>query len=184
MTEARETAETTETTETTETRTLFDFAAGAEPWGNIDDRVMGGVSASRMVVEEGRGVFRGTVSLENNGGFASVRSAPRRLDLSGFTGVAVTVRGDGKRYKLRLRQTGAFDGVSWQAPLETAADGDWTTLRVPFSAFEPVFRGRPVRGAPPLDPAQVRTVGLLISDGQEGPFRLEVRQVAAYRDGI
>lgn len=161
-------------------RTVCDFAAGAEPWSSIDDVVMGGVSSSRMVVEGGRAVFSGEVSLENDGGFASVRSAPREHDLSGFDGVALEVRGDGKRYALRLGTTGRFDAVSYRVVFVAPEEG-WETLRFPFTAFRPVFRGRPVPGAPPLDPAEIRTFGFLISEEQEGPFRLEVREIWAVR---
>jgi NADH dehydrogenase [ubiquinone] 1 alpha subcomplex assembly factor 1 len=38
----------------------------------------------------------------------------------------------------------------------------------------PTFRGRVLSGEPPLDPAKVTSVGFLIADKQDGPFRLEV----------
>ena len=50
-----------------------------------------------------------------------------------------------------------------------------------FSAFEPVFRGRRVPDHPPLDPAEVKTLGLLIADKQAGPFRLELEWISGYR---
>lgn len=167
--------------ETPQSRTLFDFGAGTEPWRSIDDGVMGGVSRSEMAVADGTAVFRGEVSLESGGGFASVRSAPEPRDLSAFDGVKIRVRGDGRRYKLRLRDTAGFDGVNHQATFEPP-EGEWVTLRFPFSDFAPVFRGRPVPDAPPLDPGRVHTFGFLISDRQAGPFRLQIDSVAAYRE--
>jgi monofunctional biosynthetic peptidoglycan transglycosylase len=160
---------------------IVDFSSGAEAWRNIDDVVMGGRSSSEMVVSDGVAVFRGEVSLENYGGFASVRSAPQEHDLSSFDGVVLRLRGDGKRYRFRLRTTPAFDGVSYQAPLEPAAD-TWQEIRIPFGVFEPVFRGRQVPDHPPLDPAQIKTFGLLISDKQAGPFRLEIEWINGYRE--
>jgi monofunctional biosynthetic peptidoglycan transglycosylase len=159
---------------------IVDFTAGAPAWRRVDDVVMGGRSSSGMVVEGGVGVFRGVVSLEGGGGFASVRSAPEPHDLSAFDGLVVRVRGDGKRYRFRLRTSRSFDGVSFQAPLEPGA-GAWQEVATPFSAFEPVFRGRRVLEHPPLDPGQVQTFGLLIADRQAGPFRLEVAWIAGYR---
>lgn len=158
---------------------IFDFRAGAEPWRSIDDVVMGGRSSSEMVVSDGIAVFRGEVSLANNGGFASVRSDLGELDLSAFTGLVLRVRGDGKHYKLRLRTTTAFDGVSYQAPLEPAA-GDWQELAVPFTAFEAVFRGRRLPDHEALEPAEVKSIGLMIKDGQAGPFRLEIEWIQGY----
>jgi len=155
-----------------------DFAGGSPPWRSIDDVVMGGRSSSGMEIHDGVAVFSGTVSLENNGGFASVRSAPARYDLSDFDGILVRLRGDGKRYAVRIRTTDAFDDVSYQAKIRPP-DGEWREIFLPFSDFQPVFRGRKVRGHPPLDPSQIRAFGLLIADGQQGPFRLEVAWLAA-----
>lgn len=54
----------------------------ANVWGPLDDVVMGGVSESGFKVQAGAGeggqpagIFSGTVSSSNNGGFASVRLA-------------------------------------------------------------------------------------------------------------
>ena len=51
---------------------IVDFRTATDSWRNIDDVVMGGLSSSEMVIEDGVAVFRGDVSLDNNGGFASV----------------------------------------------------------------------------------------------------------------
>ncbi|MEM7587056.1 MAG: CIA30 family protein [Acidobacteriota bacterium] len=164
----------------TQEAVVFDFGAGAEPWPSIDDPVMGGLSRSRMRLEGEVVVFEGIVSLENNGGFASARSRPARHRLAGFDGLTLRLRGDGKVYGVRLRTTRSFDGVSYQAKVETQA-GSWQEIRIPFSLFEPGFRGRSVPDYPVLDPGEIRTFGLIISDKQEGPFRLEIDSIGAYR---
>ncbi len=156
---------------------IIDFS-NASAWSSIDDVVMGGVSRSEMSVENGVAIFRGILSLENNGGFASVRSRPADYDLSGFGGVVVRLKGDGKRYKLRLRLTSRFDGLSYEAPLEPSA-GEWEDIVISFDAFRPVFRGRLVRSAPPLDLTQIKTFGVMIADKQDGPFRLELASITA-----
>ena len=165
-----------------EETTVFDFSGRAEAWPNIDDPVMGGLSRSRMRLDGGVAVFEGVVSLENNGGFASLRSRPAAHDLEGYDGLVLRVRGDGKTYGVRLRTESRFDGVSYQVKLATEA-GRWIEARLPFAAFRPGFRGREVRGYPALDPGAIRTFGLIISDKQEGPFRLEIDWIRAYRDG-
>jgi monofunctional biosynthetic peptidoglycan transglycosylase len=157
---------------------IIDFGSGAPPWTSIDDVVMGGRSSSEMTVRDGVAVFSGTVSLENNGGFASVRSSSEIHDLSDFEGLLVRLRGDSKRFALRIRTTEDFGGVSYQVKIHPPKD-EWTVLFLPFVDFEPVFRGRRVRGHPPLDPAQIRSFGLLISDGQQGSFKLEIAWLAA-----
>ena len=156
---------------------VIDFSDSPTPWVSIDDRVMGGVSSSEMVIEDGIGVFRGRVSEENNGGFASVRSLPGNYDLSAFDGVVVKVRGDGKQYAFRIRTTANFDGVSYQVRIRPEA-GVWQELFLPFDQFEPVFRGRKVEGHPPIDRSNIRTFGFLIADRQEGQFQIELISIS------
>ncbi len=154
------------------------FAAG--DWVAVDDVVMGGRSRSVLAATpEGTGVFRGTVSDENGGGFASVRSRPLGLDLSGREGLRLRVRGDGKRYKLCVRNEAAFDGVVYQGAFETQP-AVWQTVDLPFARFVPTFRGRRLDGEPPLDPSRIATLGLVVSDRQLGPFRLEIASLAPY----
>lgn len=152
----------------------FALQAAALDWRPVDDVVMGGRSASTAVVSDtGTLLFQGVVSLEDGGGFASLRAGPAAHDFSAAAGIVLRLRGDGKRYRFSLRTGEGFDGVQYQAAF-TAPAGEWTEVRLPWTSFEPRFRGRPVPGAPPLDPAQVRWLGLLISDRQEGRFSLEL----------
>ena len=162
------------------TRCLIDFAlpASLDGWSAIGDVVMGGISRSRLDHDPaGHASFSGVVSLEHNGGFASVRSPLLALGAPSATAYLLEVRGDGQRYKLNLRTDEAFDGVSYQAAF--VAPPAWTTIHLPLGEFRPSFRGRAVPDAPPLDPARVRQVGLLIADRQAGPFALAMRSFAA-----
>ena len=79
-------------------KTVYDFqtATNAAAWQVVNDDVMGGVSTSSFCLTNGVALFRGKVSLENNGGFASVRSLPARHDLAGCDTFVVRVRGDGR----------------------------------------------------------------------------------------
>lgn len=158
---------------------LFEFThpASVEEWAPVDDRVMGGVSSSRLRHDPaGHAVFEGRVSLERGGGFASVRCAPAAHGRPGARACVLEVRGAGPVFKLNLRADDAFDGPTWQARFAPAVD--WQTIRLPLADFVATFRGRVVPGAPALDPARIRQVGLLIADRQAGPFALDVRCIA------
>ena len=160
---------------------LFDFSVPetVQRFAAVDDRVMGGVSQSAMRVSGGVAAFEGELSLEQNGGFASVRSDTASVDLSGSEGIALHVRGDGRTYKLRMRTDAGFDGVSYQASFATTPDA-WTTIHLPFEAFQPTYRGQIRSDAAPFDPAKVMSFGLLIADEQVGPFRLEIGWIRAF----
>ena len=162
---------------------IVDFSDPSEAsWTIVNDGVMGGRSSSDMeLTDEGTAVFSGFVSLDNNGGFASVRARFTLLDLSAFEGVVLRVRGDGRRYDLRFRMDGGFDGVAYRAEFPTTA-GEWTEVRLPFEGFQPSFRGWVPPGADPLDPSRIRQMGILIGDKKEGSFQLEIAWVRGYRD--
>lgn len=160
--------------------TLFDFAdpVEAEAWTPIDDRVMGGVSKSRLRHDPaGHAVFEGNVSLERNGGFASVRSAPADRGKAGAQSCILEVRGDARRFKLNLLTEEAFDDLNYQATFTPDPDR-WQSLRIPLADFRSSFRGREVSGAPPLDPARIRQVGLMIAERLAGPFALAIRRIS------
>ena len=166
-------------------QTLIDFSnASVAGWRIVNDSVMGGMSRSTLQEhEDGYAQFRGTVSLENNGGFASVRARTQRpIDLSDFKGISVRVRGDGKIYSLRLRtvKNGRLTRYSYEARFATTS-GEWETYKLAYSDFSPVFRGNPVRGNPDLNSDAILEIGFMIQDGQEGPFRLDVQKLSVYR---
>ena len=157
----------------------FDTPDSTQNWQAINDGVMGGVSVSRLHFDSaGHAVFEGEVSLENNGGFASVRNSQLDLGSAETTAYRLTVWGDGHTYKFNLRTESGFDGVNYQASF-APAPGLWTQITLPVTAFVPSFRGRLVQGAPALRPGAVRQVGLMISDKQDGNFRLMVKTIEA-----
>jgi NADH dehydrogenase [ubiquinone] 1 alpha subcomplex assembly factor 1 len=166
---------------TENTKVIVDFSDPAEisRWRSVNDEVMGGVSSGGIKAVDPTAVFEGTISLENNGGFASVRTASRDFALAGVEGFIIRVRGDGKDYKLTARTDDAFDGVMYQATFETE-EGQWREIRIPLADFTPTYHGRVLPDRPPLDGGKVRGIGFLISDAQEGPFRLEIAAVKAF----
>lgn len=155
---------------------LLDFDDPAETglFAAVDDVVMGGSSWS--VVEPAApsvAVFRGVVSLANGGGFASVRSRPCDWGIGRATAFALRVRGDGKRYRFNLRTSDSLEPFRYEGPVEPPA-GEWTIVEIPLASMTGKAFGRPVPLAGASDPTRVRTLGLMISDKQAGPFRLEV----------
>jgi len=151
-------------------------------WRIVNDGVMGGLSSSRITrTDRGTWIFAGDLSLENNGGFASVRCDLARRDLSDYAGLALRVRGDGRAYRLRLRTNDRFDGVAYQAGF-TTIEAEWTNVRIPFADFAPSYRGRAAPEAGPLDTAEICQLGLMIADGEQAGFSLEVMWIRALRN--
>jgi len=158
---------------------LFDFTdpSQAIAWHAIDDRVMGGISRSSLRRDPaGHAVFEGTVSLEQKGGFASVRSSPGERGMPGAGICLIELRGDNKQFKLSLLTDDGFDSLTYQASF-TPMGNDWQTLYLAQPDFRASFRGREVTNAASLDPARIRQVGLMIAARQAGPFELHIRRI-------
>lgn len=161
---------------------LFDFQPGTPAWSSVNDSVMGGVSQSASrILEEGALEFSGTMSLENNGGFASVRSPWNPIDLSEYDGILIRVLGDGQVYRLRIRTAATGPEVAYNSLFETR-DGEWTTVYIPFETMIPTLRGFRFP-AGQLDPGSITSLGLMLSDKQPGDFSLQVDWIRAVSEG-
>ena len=163
---------------------IIDFSLPGEEkrWEIMTDEVMGGISQSQMFISSNNtAVFHGEVSLENYGGFASIRTPPQNYQLDGYAGLSLRVKGDGKKYRLRLRTDDEFQGVAYQASFATQSER-WIIVHLPFKEFIPVFRGRVVSEAPKLEAGHIRRIGFMIADKQTGTFTLEIDWVKAYTE--
>ncbi len=163
-------------------RIIFDFTEPhqADLWLPVNDIVMGGASSGRMVQRAaGPALFTGAVSLDNGGGFASVRTIGTEHNLNGLAGLILAVKGDGKNYKLNLTDNRSAEGVLFQAKFSTISD-EWIEVSFPFDGFIPMFRGRPVLDHPPLRTQSIKSFGLTISGKQSGEFSLEIATIVEY----
>ena len=141
---------------------------------------MGGISSSDVNVdtETEKLNFSGNVSLENNGGFASIRSQWAPYNLERFDGILMRVRGDGNTYRLRIRTEETGTQISYTSLFETEA-GVWQEVFIPFNEMVALYRGFVVQEAGPLDPSTIRSFGVMVSDKQTGSFSLEVDWINA-----
>jgi len=161
---------------------LFDFSKPDDisQWYARDDTVMGGVSASQLrATDEKTAVFAGEVSLENNGGFAAVRSRDAQYDLSAYTGIALRLKSDAKVYSMNIRTDTSLNGLRYQTSFKLTQEV-WMTIRLPLQNFVAARRGKRFPDAPPLDSQRIRSFGFIIAGKQIGPFRLELASIKAY----
>jgi hypothetical protein len=157
----------------------FNSPSTSGEWTTVNDVVMGGISESRFEINsDSTATFSGTVSPDNNGGFASVRSSLDN-EFKDFEGAIIRVKGDGNIYSLRFRTDKNFDGISYQAKLETNS-GEWKEYKIPFSNFKPTFRGRTLSNKPELESKDIKQIGILIADKQFGKFELMIDWIKFY----
>jgi monofunctional biosynthetic peptidoglycan transglycosylase len=166
-------------------RTLFDFTGpeAARQWQAVNDGVMGGVSDGRFrITPESTLEFFGTLSLENNGGFASVRTKPADLDIKAGDDLVIRVKGDGREYVLNLYTKSRRMAFSYRAPLPTVKN-EWAEVAVPLEDFIPTSFGNRVQGMGPVEPDEITSIGFMLSDKKAGPFKMQVEWVKVARPG-
>jgi uncharacterized surface protein with fasciclin (FAS1) repeats len=147
-------------------------------WTSVNDGVMGGVSKGGFArSEEDTLLFRGELSLANNGGFASIRMKPSELGLNGTSAITIQARGDGRTYWVDLRSDDQMAASSYRAYLATKA-GEWQETTIPFQDFKLQAFGRELP-AGPIKPNSINSIGFTIADKKEGEFSLEIKSVSA-----
>lgn len=151
------------------------FTAHTLDWRVINDNVMGGRSLGNISRTDQFLSFHGALNT-NGGGFASIRVAAENMLPSSANGVRIRVRGDGRAYTLRLRPYNSR--ISYWSQFATNK-GEWLEVDLPFETFWPNWRGRRLN-APAITPAEVAELGLMINDGIDGAFAIDVDWIAAY----
>jgi NADH dehydrogenase [ubiquinone] 1 alpha subcomplex assembly factor 1 len=158
-------------------KVLFDFAepAAMRGWQVEDDGVMGGVSRGNIIHDKaGHLIFRGEVSLENNGGFSSIQNNFDPIDVSKYQHAILRLKGDGKDYRFIVES----DPKARHYYLtEFATGGDWQEIKIPLRKMYPVRRGDRLNIAdyPAETMSQVR---LMIANGRAESFQLEIASIA------
>jgi len=165
------------------TNMLIDFTdkKAGHQMNVVNDGVMGGLSQGIIEMTQNDSLlFKGNISLQNNGGFSSFRIAGKLWDLSAWKGVEILVKGDGRTYGLRATTDEKFlrSSVSFTADFKTVKD-EWVKLQIPFSKMKASWRGRKLDRN--FDPAQIKGLGIILADKQAGKFALEIKSISAWK---
>lgn len=158
-------------------KTVFDFTkeANIAGWRVIDDVVMGGRSSGSFTLSaDGHGVFEGHVSLENNGGFSSVRYGIPKMVVGATDVLQIWLKGDGKTYQVRIKDR-SDRYYSYIKPFSTS--GAWELVEVQLSEMVPSYRGRQL-DQPSFDHQQLEEIAFLIGNKKPEDFRLVLDKIA------
>lgn len=164
--------------------TDFSDASVAKQWVSVNDNVMGGISEGGFrISEDNTLVFSGNLSLENRGGFTSIRTRPKDLNLDGYDTIALRLKGDGRIYYINLMNSSRSAASSYRAPIKTKKD-NWQEVRISLKDFVYTSFGRIVARAAPLKAKDVQSLGITLADKKEGPFRLELSWIRAEKGTV
>ncbi len=157
-------------------RRLTDFTSDDDnrEWLVVNDNVMGGRSLGGLSFAGGSLIFEGEINTDG-GGFSSLRLPLEPEALADHDRIVFRARSDSRRYMVTFDDSleSRNRRVSHRAPIEFEAAGDWQTVSVSFDDLFPAIFGNPVDDVPFRKDLATR-LGLMISDGVDGPFRLEI----------
>ena len=150
----------------------------ADPWRPLNDGVMGGLSEGEVEVRDSSITWHGQTRLENNGGFASLRSTWSTRDLSDLDRIVVKCRGTGGPFKLTMETS-----ERWWMPYAYASfepTAEWQEVVIPASdlKWSQAQMGDLTSVRPSRDLGEVLRLGLMKYDGTAQAFDLEVASIA------
>lgn len=162
---------------------VFDFGEGKDAgrWTIVNDGVMGGLSQSQAQSDVDALLFSGTVSLKNNGGFVSLRSAMGKYDLSAYEYCEIRFKSNtDRKFEILIEKETAFYLPKYRAKFGTKSE-EWETIRIPLRDFEISRMGSTMQqGIDPKSLQGIQRIGFILADKQEGSFRIWIDYLKFY----
>ena len=152
----------------------FNKNSSISNWIVVDDVVMGGKSNGNFLLnKDGKGIFFGKISLDNNGGFSSVRYGFNKLNIEKFKSIVLKIKGDGKNYQFRIKHKSS-DYASYITSFSSS--GEWQEIEIPLNSMYPSFRGRKL-DEPNFFHKSIEEVTFLIANKKNEEFILLIDKI-------
>lgn len=148
-----------------------------DDWFVVVDGVMGGLSKGSVVQSADSIIFRGSISLDNNGGFASLRTPYQEYDLSSYKTVTVRYKSTGQDFGLTLNKYRQFWRPTYKTNLPIT-NGEWKVVTCNLEDFGMYRLGEPMQGNPDNDDlSQIVRLGLISNTKAATDFEIEVDRI-------
>ncbi len=164
---------------------LIDFGSSpgkTQEWLLLSDNVMGGVSRSTVEYTDNSVVLTGTISLDNYGGFSSIKTRYNGVDLSAYKGVKIRFKSSNQRFAFTLEDSQNWTRPNYKKEFAASRDNTWEEVMLSFSDFKEVVIGEPTGKS--FDSARLKNIvrmGIMTSEKKAGPFSLEVDYIEFVR---
>lgn len=151
-------------------------------WLVVNDGVMGGRSIGQVALSGDVLVFDGEI-VTDGGGFSSIRTDLADGALESVTRIVVRARPDGRDYLLTARDVAPDRGrrTSFQAAIPFDDEPGAQEVEILIDDLAAVVFGQSVE-APPFEQELAVEIGIQLSDGVDGPFRLELDALLVCQD--
>ena len=163
---------------TTMTGLKFNFGTkhNTPSWRIVNDGVMGGLSSSQLKENENSVLFNGNTSLENNGGFASMRTLFEKGSLSDCKTMTIRYKSNSinRTFGLSLKDSQRYYIPYYQHKFSPKTT-DWEEITVNLKDFKHIRISQIIGNEMPLDYLKdVYNIALIVSDKKAGNFDIEI----------
>ena len=155
----------------------FETPASIKNWRAVNEGVMGGLAVGGYRLTDKNTLdFFGYLSLENNGGFASIRLPSGDFNFKQGDSIILRVKGDGRTYNMNLYAQRNLGGFSFRQSFKTSAN-KLIEVKLPVDQFVATWRGR-VFPKQKLNPNDIAGLGILLGDKKQGKFSLQIESIS------
>ena len=162
-------------------RLVFNFNTpeSGKIWVSVNDNVMGGISEGKFKITQDKTLFfYGSLSLANNGGFASIRCLPAQLGLKKNNSIYFQAKGDGREYTMNLYTNKRLTAFSYRQSFQTK-NNEWVEISLPLEKFIATSFGKVIPKAEPINPTDIESLGFMLGDKKPGAFQVEFKEIKA-----
>ena len=162
-------------------RLVFNFNTpeSGKIWVSVNDNVMGGISEGKLKITQDKTLFfYGSLSLANNGGFASIRCLPAQLGLKKNDSIYFQAKGDGREYTMNLYTNKRLTAFSYRQSFQTK-NNEWVEISLPLEKFIATSFGKVIPKAELINPTDIESLGFMLGDKKPGTFQVEFKEIKA-----
>ena len=161
---------------------LIDFGNLAEKnqeWVLLSDNVMGGVTKSKIEYNINSVLLSGDISLDNYGGFSSIKTKYKSFDLSTYMGVKIKFKSTNQKFAFTLEDDRNWTQPNYKHEFSAKKDDTWEEVIIYFKDFQEIVIGEPTGNIMKSESLKnIVRMGIMTYEKKEGPFSLEVDYVA------
>jgi NADH dehydrogenase [ubiquinone] 1 alpha subcomplex assembly factor 1 len=163
----------------------FNFGSGKNQinnWVMISDNIMGGVSKSKLEYTENTMILTGTLSLDNFGGFASVKTRFGQYDISPFQGVKIKFKASNQKFAFTLEDNNIWTFPNYKGAFFSTKPNTWEEKIVYFKDFKEYQIGEATGKT--LKESSLKNMvrmGTITTEKKEGPFSIEIDYIEFVR---
>jgi NADH dehydrogenase [ubiquinone] 1 alpha subcomplex assembly factor 1 len=156
----------------------IDFGNSAEKnheWVLLSDNVMGGMTKSKIEYTNNSVLLSGNISLANYGGFSSIKTKYKSVDLSVYIGIKIKFKSTNQKFAFTLEDNQNWMQPNYKREFAPKKDNTWEEVVIYFKDFQEIVIGEPTGNM--MESKSLKNIvrmGIMTYSKKEGPFSLEV----------